>query len=388
MALDVQGILQNVSLTNEQTTVLYPYLREVFINETPLITRTPQQPAEGQVYNIVSYDVRPRGYTLAAAIITTDTTITLNDTTPLLVGDVLEMFDTAAANIERIEVTALGTDGVTATIRRAREGTTALANTAAGAASTKVVTLIGNSRNGSEVNQQAKRTVRTLVEQYVQTFQNPVQVGGLANAVRNTRLPAGFSSVFSLEQQVAMTEMMRDMEYTSYYGLGEKPSAVNDRAKQKGLRKLINSNNVKTNAGASYTFLNFVADGAQKCLDGGGDPDVCICSTDLVTGLQTWGFAKQQINTPRMNLLGLPINEIAVPFASGTITFIPSFQMRKGTACVLTSKDVLMRYIRQAFWQLRGNAGDAHQGDFIGDTCVEIGHPSWHSWIEGISSYA
>lgn len=393
MPLDVQGILQNISLTNEQTTVLYPYLREVFINETPLITRLPRQVADGQIYNIISYDVRPRAYTLAAAFTASgsDVDITLTDSSPLLIGDVLEVFDTAGTATERIEVT----DTLTATTfncRRAREGTTVIANTAAGSAASLVVTLIGNSRTGAEINQAGKRTVRTLTPQYVQTYQSPVQVGGLANAVRNTRLPAGFSDVFSLEQKVAMTEMMRDQEYTSYYGIGEAPSAVNDRAKQKGLRKQISAYssgaNLKTNGGGSYTFLNFVADTIQKCIDGGGDPDTVVCSTSFMTGLQTWGFAKQQINTPRMNQIGLPINEIAVPFASGVVTFIPSFQMKAGTACVMTSSDVLMRYIRQEFWQLRGVVGDAVMGDFIADTCVEVGHPGWHSWVEGITGFA
>lgn len=388
----VPGILQNISLVNEQTTVLYPYLREVFINETPLITRLPREVAEGQVYSMITYDVRPRTYTLAGAFTASagSVTLTLTDASSLMVGDVLEVLDTAGTAAERVEITVA--DAAAPTMRRAREGTSLIANTAAGSASSLIVTLIGNSRTGAEINQAGKRTVRNLVEQYVQTFQAPVQVGGLANAVRNTRLPAGFSDVFSLEQQVAMTEMMRDQEYSSYYGIGEKPVNPGDRAKQKGLRKQISAynsgSNLKTAAGASYTFLNFVADGIQKCIDGGGDPDSVICSTSFLTGLATWGFAKMQINTPRMNQLGLPINEIAVPFASGVITFIPSYQMKAGTACVLTSKDAKMRYIREEFWQLRGVAGDAMQGDYIADTCVEIGHPGWHAWIEGITSHA
>lgn len=387
MSLDVQGILQNISLVTEQSTVLYPYLREVFINETPFITRTRREPAEGQQYSIISYDVRPRIYTLNAAIVSGDTTITLTDTTPLLVGDVLELIITGGASIERIEVTALPT-ATTATIRRAREGTTAIANDNTG---NKTVTLIGNSRTGAEIDQSAKRTIRTSTAQYVQTFQNPVQVGGVAQAVRNTRLPAGISDVFSLEQKTAMTEMMRDEEYTSYYGLGEAPAAAGDRPKQKGLKTLISAynsgSNVNSSGGASYTFLNFVAQ-VQKAIDGGGDPDAVICSTDFVTGLQTWGFAKQQINEPRASLLGLPIKEIAVPFASGTLTFIPSYQLKKGTAIILTSKDALVRYIRPEFWNLRGNRGDAKEGDFIADICCELGHFGWHSFVEGVTSYA
>ncbi len=131
-----------------------------------------------------------------------------------------------------------------------------------------------------------------------------------------------------------------------------------------------------------------MADTIQKAVNGGGNPDACLCSIDFLTGLLTWGFAKQQVNTPNLNILGLPIKEVTVPFASGPITFIPSYQMNSGTAVVLTSSDVCMRYMRQEFWNARGNRGDAREGDYIGDICVEVGHPGWHAWVSGITSFA
>ena len=393
----VTDILKNVSLATEQVTVLYPYLREVFINETPLITRTPRQSAEGASYSIITYNVRQRPHTLNAAINNTGTTLTLTDTTDLMIGDVLELQNSAGSATERVYVSAVPTN-TTVTITRAAEGTSAVANDT-NTNTSLTVTLIGNSRFGSEVDQVATRSARVAIPQYTQTFLYPVQIGGLANAVRNTRLPAGISDVFSLEQKTKMTEMMRDAEYTSYYGKGEAPTSA-ITGKQKGLKTLIGywngtgamaagSNvNVKTSAGGSYTMLNFVADGIQKALDGGGDPDTVICSTSFMTGLATWGFAKQQVIQPRQNELGTPIKEIEVPFTTGPVTFIPSYQLAAGTAIVLTSKDVTMRYIRPEFWQPRGIRGDAREGDFIGDLCVEVGHPGWHAWVEGVTGFA
>lgn len=389
MPLSVQGILQNVSLASEQPDTLYPYLREVFINETPLTSRANREVADNDVYNIVSYDVRPRTYTLAAAFTASsaDLDITLTDGTALMVGDVLEVKDTAGTATERVEVTEI-VSGTVVNVRRARESTTVIANTAGGSGASLVVTLIGNSRTGAEIDQAGKRNVRTLVEQYVQTFQYAVQVGGKAQAIRSTRLPAGFSDVFSLEQKVAMTEMMRDIEYTAYYGIGEKPTAAGDRGKMKGIKKLISTGNVNTSGGASYTFLNFVAGPIQKVIDGGGDPNVCICSTDFMTGLQTWGFAKQHIEQPRQSSLGLPIREVMVPFASGAITFIPSYQLAAGTALVLTWDDFLMRYIRQEFWNQRGNRGDAIEGEWIASMAIDLQNPAHHAWVEGITAFS
>lgn len=401
MPLDISGILQNFSLNNEQSTVLYPYLREVFINEAPLFARLDSWLAEAESYSIITYDVRPRLYTLSGAFTasTGSTTLTMTDTSPLLVGDVLEVLDTTGALTERIEVQSI-TNGTTAVVRRAVEGTAVIANTAGGAANTLVVTLIGNSRTGSEIDQVGNRAVRTLIPQSVQTYTYPVQVGGKANAVANTRLPAGISDVFTLEQKVKMTEMVRDIEYGFYFGKGDAPVAVGDRAKQRGLKALIgyynggstmaaNANaNVNTSGGGSYTFLNFVSGPVQKAIDGGGDPDTVICSTNFVAGLQTWGFAKQQINQPKMNAIGLPVKEIAVPFTSGNLTFVPSYQLPAGTAIVLSSQDVKTRHIREAAWRQRANRGDAIEGEYFADMCIELGHPGWHSWVSGITSFA
>lgn len=401
MALDVDGILQNFSLANEQVTVLYPYLREVFINEAPLFSRLPMEVADGQHYNIVGYDVRPRTYTLNAAIIAGDTSITLVDATPLMVGDVLEMFVTGGASTERIEVTGDPT-ATTVAIRRAREGTSAVANDNTG---NKTLTLIGNSRTGAEIDQTGNRSVRWLIPQDVQTFTSPVQIGGLANAVRNTRLPPGISNVFTLEQKVKMTEMVRDIEYASYFGKGEAVAATGDRAKMKGLKALIgyynggatpaagSNTNVKTNGGASYTFLNFVADAVQKCIDGGGNPDTVLCSTGFATGLATWGFAKQQMIEPNYTKIGTPIDGITIPIAGKPINFVPSFQLKEPgnsnhLAMVLTSTDLKMRFIREASWRARGVRGDAQEGEYFGDYCIEAGHPGWHSYVSGISSFA
>lgn len=392
MPLDVRGILENVSLGIEQVVEISPYLREVFINEAPFISRTERVPAPGTTFQIDTYDVRPRTYTLGAALTVGATTITLNDTTPLLVGDVLEVIDGAGATLEHVEVTDIPS-ATTATIRRAREGTVAVANdNATSTVASRTVTLIGNSRTGAEIDQVANRAVRTIVTQYCQTFQYPVQVGGLANAAPNTRIPAGFSNVFSMEQQVKMSEMMRDVEYTMYYGLGEAAATPGDRPKMKGLKKMISAYNaganIRTNAGANYTKFNFIADTIQKTVDAGGNPDVFLVSTDFITGLATWTGGGTNFIQPRANAFGTTIDEFYASFTGKPVQFIPSYQLKKGSVFALTSDDIRVGYIREEFMQLRGNRGDARECDLIGDLTVSLAHPGWHSVVEGITSWA
>jgi len=387
--MSIQGILNDFNLRAEQSTVLYPYLREVFINECPLITMLPRERADGQVYNTIVYDVRPRTYTLTVAVSTTgQTTFTLSDASPLQVGDVLRLVKNDGSAVEHVEVTADPNVGAnTIVVRRARGNTTATTNDLSG---NTTITLIGNSRTGAEGDQTATRSIRTPYAQAVQTFEFPVHVGRVANATSNTRLPNGISNVFSLEQKVKMTELMRDEEYSAYYSLYEAPAATGDRAKQRGLRQWVGlGNNLKTTGGGSYTKLNFLADTVQKCIVGGGNPDIALVSNDFMFGLSTWSVGLQQFSDPRKTpFLGIPIKEFEAPFLGHPVVIVPSYQLNSGTVFVGTSSDMKVRYIEEESFAPRGRRGSALEGDFYADTCIEVGHPNWHSWVEGITGWA
>jgi hypothetical protein len=404
MSFDIQGVLTSFQMASETTTVLVPYLREIFVNEAPIFARTPHIPIAAPEYNITSYDVRSRSITLGQALTAvagyTVQNCIFSDVSQMQVGDVLEVYNTAASAYERMEVQAdpvLSTN--TVSVMRGVENTTPIANDFSSNAASFLGYIIGNSRTGAETNQTAFRSIRSLTPQYLQTYQTSVQVGGLTQAISAITLPPGISDVFSLEQKTKMTEFVRDVEYSSYYGIGQSASVggVNGgagRRKQAGLRKLIgnykNGLNVRLGTGSSYTKLQFVADGVQKCLNGGGNPDILMVSLDFgTTGLSTWSFGQQEFVDPKATpYLGIMIEEFLTSITGQPMTVIPSFQLRSGTAACLTSKDIKMRRIREAFFQKRGIRGDEWEGDFIGDYCCELGHPGWHSWIEGISGYA
>jgi hypothetical protein len=378
MAVAYQGLFGPVGFGTETQTVLHPFLREIFIQEAPLVNRLPRLQSEGEVFQMITYDVRQRtGMTLTTALSdTTTTTLVLNDDSRLLTGDVL-MIDS-----ERFEVTSITANGTNVTVVRGAESTTAATHS-----SGAPVTLLYNSRTGAEVNQDTTRSLRSVTEQYVQTFQFPVQISGKANAVTAVRLPQGVPDILTYEQRTKAIEMLRDMEYACYYAGGQKPYNIGDRAKMKGLKTLIDSGNVTTNTVSSYTKFNFISDTLNKAFAGGGNPDILIVSSDFMTGVATWGYPVQ-LDMNYTPTLGIAFNQIAVPFLGAPVMMIPSYQLKSGTAIALTSSDVKIRYLRQETWIPRGRRGDAYEGDWVADIAVEIGHPKWHAWREGISSFA
>lgn len=399
MALSVQGILTSLATATEQTTVLTALMREIFVNDCPLWSRLTHEHIGAPEYNIVTYDVRQRPMTLASALTAvsalTTATVTFADTTQLQQGDVIEIYDTAGTAFERAEVVADPATATTVSLMRGVEGTTPIANTLGGGASTLVCYLVGNSRTGAEVNQTASRSIRTLTPQHVQTYQFPVQVGGLVQAIDAIQLPPGMNSVFNLESVTKMQEFARDVEYTSYYGVGQRADVANAtaRRKQVGLRQQIRNYNSGSNYRAvnagSYTRLNFVADLIQKARNGQGNPDVLLVGLDAETAFATWTLAMQQIADARTTKeLGITVEEYNTNLGGKPLKVVASSQLRPGTFAALTSKDIKFRVIREAFFQKRGFRGDAFEGDYIGDYCLELGHPGWHSFAEGITGYA
>ena len=389
MPLDTVGILTPIDFSAEQPTVLSAVWREIFVNENPLYSRLPHVQATSEVYSINRYDVRQRSYQVGTGGITNvATSLPISDASPFQDGDVLEITD--GSNTERVEVTAapsLSPTPNTLTIRRAREGTAAAAFVA-----TNTITLIGNSRTGGEIDQQGFRSVSTPTEQYLQTFQYPVQVGGKAEAISNVALPPGANSVMGRDRAIKLVEAIRDVEYSMYYGTGEKPAAGGDRAKMRGLKKLIQlgaSGNVKLAAGTSYTRANFIVDTISKIYSAGGMPDTILCSTDFLAGLDVWVPTKTaMMGNGTTSSLGFPITTFVLPLTAQPLTFVPSLQLRTGSAFILSSGDLDVRFIREMYWQPREKRGDAWEGDWIGDYAINVGHPSYHAYVEGITSYA
>jgi hypothetical protein len=393
MALDTVGILTPIDFPLEQPTVISAVAREVFVNEAPLFGRLAHRQATAEVYTIIRYDVRQHNAVTIAADFasTSSTTLSLTDASPYQVGDVFEVTNgTQTERMEAMTAPVLTTTPNTIAVRRAREGTTGFAFLAATPSTAR---LIGNSRTGGEIDQQAFRPAVTPLQQIVQTFQFPVQIGGKAEAISNVALPPGVNSVMGRERAIKAVEFVRDVEYTAYYGLGEVPAAAGDRGKMKGLKTLIGSfnagANVTASAGASYTRQAFIAATIAKIYAQGGMPDVVLCSTDFLGFLDTWVPTKTAVmGSGQTAALGFPITTFVLPLNAQPLTFVPSLQMKPGSAFVLSSNDLDFRMLREMFWKPRGVRGDAEMGDWIGDYAINVSHPQWHAVVENITSAA
>lgn len=392
MAFGTQGILGAFEpVANEVRNDITALSIPMFYNEYPLITRLSRVPVGSVTFETINYNLRKRGYFLKTDLTgestasTTTVSVALtsggsNDSTPFMVGDVLEL-----ASGERFEVTAVP-NGTQLTVAREKDGTSF--GTASLNAVNSAVTLISNSRTGKEVDQAGFRPARSKTSQQCQVWQYPVQVGGSAMSTTSAVLPPGIANFFEGERLDKLRDMYRDMEYSTLYGGGEAPLSDDSRPKQKGLRSLIVTNRVTNPENKTdYTPADLIRDTIQRCRDNGGNPDVFLFSTSFLTALHIWGI--QYAHVPMGNtIFGVPITAFQIPMLAQNVQFIEAPMLKPNSVVCLTSQEVRWRTKRNEFWNLRGNRGDAVEGEWIAEGAVELHNESHHAWVENITQFA
>jgi hypothetical protein len=384
MADFLQGYLGTQQAGIEARNDVTVAIRNWFANRNPLVTRLPYVPVERVDFQMYTHKYRARSTALGATITTNSvTSLTLADATFLMNHDLLQIVD-ATNGTEIVQVNGDPTSSTTVTVTRGVAGTTALSSAANG----DTVYLLGNSRNGAEVNQTGLTTIGVVRTQYCQTFQFPVQIGGSAQTARAQVMPGGIQTPFDFNMTVQLQNMVDDIENCVYYGVAQAPNDSSGvTAKMNGLKAILATNNVTSPTNASaYGSTDLIRDTLQAARSNGGEPDLLVVSTNFMSGFATWGQAIQRVPAGE-TVFGTPINVMEAPFLHG-VTIVEAPLLRPYTAIALTSSEVYIRNKRNPYWNLRGNRGDMVEGDWIAEMAVEVVNESHHAWLEGITAFS
>jgi hypothetical protein len=358
------------------------FVRNFYTNRNPLFTRLPHRPAGNPVFTVYDHGYRKGSTTLTATITTNSvTTLTLADASFLMNHDLLEIVDPVNGT-EVVQVNGDPTNSTTLTVTRAMGGTSALTTGANGT----TVYVIGNARDGTEINQKGLSTLGVPHTSYCQVFQFPVEVGGSAQATTATVFPGGVTSPVDMNKMMQLRNCIDAVENSLYYGRAEAPTST-VTAKMQGLRNWLSTNKVTAPANASaYTAIDITRDLISSAQAAGGQPDVMFVSSDFMTGLVTWGQGLVRLNAGATEL-GVSINMFYAPWLPG-INIIPSPLLRSKTAFALTSEEVSIKVLRNPYWQQRGPLGDRIQGEWIAECALEVRNEQHHAWVEGISGFS
>lgn len=355
-----------------------------FANRNPLVARLPNRPVSGTIVRAVDDAFRPSVAVLNAAITDADaTTIAVsntppnNGTGPFMAGDVIQIDN------ELIRIEADPAPGTNLTVTRGVADTTPATHLISA-----VVHLIGNTRTGAEVEPGARKKIWDLTDTVPQVSQHPYKIGGeLEASSGNAAIPLGLPSILGWDRFKKSQELMDDFERSLYYGQYVPYAAGDTRVMMRGLRQRFATNRVTspTNA-SSYKPEDLIRDSIERCVAGGGQPDVMLVSTNFMTGIAKWGHALQVLD-PGTTEFGTRMDVFYAPFLEG-ITVIKAPLLRPGTVITLTSSEVYMGWKREPRDESYGRRGDAFEGDVIGSGCVVANNEAHHAWTEGITGFA
>lgn len=401
----LRGIFTPADIIAEQPKDLSAFVQSAYVNEYMLAMRLSRVPAPTESFDIYTHGPRPRVLALGANIAADDTaTITLDNVSALLVGDVLEIGAERVAVSGNPTVTNATTGAGTVPVTRGVEGTTPANSTSSAATHSDgdTVRLIGNSRTGAEVDQQGYRVKRKLRSQYVQTYQFPVQVGGRAAASADlggvvlpsgpagARTPGG-GPMLAREEEDKLTDLLLDVEETSFYGIGQDGTTAPDgRWRQTGLKQFAQdvSNYVgsPTNA-AAYKPTDLSRDIIQGITNKKGRIDTLICSTDFDIAFATWHNAAQALPAGETEYGQQILVYRSALFPRLGIWF--SQALRPGSVIGIDSQRIRMRVKRPESYAIRGRRGDAYEGDWLFDGAIDMEDPDQGLiMVENITGFA
>jgi hypothetical protein len=391
-----QGILLPASLANQLPKTQFGIAQLWFVNRNPLVSRLPQAPVGNVQFSMVGYKFRPRTLNLTATITTGDTTFTVSDASILMNGDVLRMSTGEAVEVTAAPNTATNQVTVRRAVGTAQAGVftpTAATAIAALTPPANLITNLGNSRTGGEINQLAINQLPTSVTQYVQTFQHVVQVSGLMQDIEGFPWPGAAPTPYAKNRMDALQNIMDDIEVSSLYGIGEAlVVGTNNRPKQYGITNLLVTNNRTATNPTAYKPQDFIADAIEPIRSNGGQPSLIMASPGWLTGLAVWGMPAQLVS-PGTNGFGTPINLFYSPFLGG-IPIVENMWLKGISVLTLTAEEVRFRVNHPIDYQPYGRRGDTGpadnngEGDYITRLAIEVDNEAHHSYISGITAFA
>src|SRR5271154_1457978 len=127
MADFLQGFLGTQQAGVEARNDVTVAIRNWFANRNPLMTRLPYIPVDRVDFLMYTHNYRPVSSVLGASVTTTtQTTLTLADTTFLMNHDILQIVDTTSGNSEYVQISADPATSTTAAMTRGISGTTVI----------------------------------------------------------------------------------------------------------------------------------------------------------------------------------------------------------------------------------------------------------------------
>lgn len=304
---------------------------------------------------------------------------TTTDTITVASGDGADKFpsDVATYNtVIRIDQeymlsTAVSTDDVTVT---RGYGSTTAATHAAGA----VVHIVSVLRVEGADARTARARGRSRPSNYVQTFEEPIEVSGVQEAIKKL---GGITSEIDYQIMQAMRTSALSLEKTLIMGVKSQIGTATTFRTMGGLWAQIATNRESDSGSVDNAALT--AD-IRTIFNAGGNPTAIVGDGKMIQDIGD--LYSDRIRTDVLTTLGgVNITSIINPLGVGPIALIPHRQVAAGEYYMLDTTRIGLGFVRPFFMKNLADDGDADKRAIFGDYTLQLMNEEAHAYRYGFS---
>ena len=324
---------------------------------------------DGKSYRWLEDTYVPEASTLAAVcgvVTNTDaTSMTMTNSTFAQAGDLVKVDD------EIMWISAMSS--ATATVVRARDGTTSVTHAAA-----SVVTRVGRARIDGDDADSSPQTEVTTSTNYTQILQRTINIA----RTKQKMAQYGISDPMGYEIDKKMNELLMDLCKVPYYGYRNAGTSSAARAAG-GFRQFITTNS--TDVSSAALTRDHIDDQLQTIHAAGGDPDLILCGAHSQRKINS--FYEGFIETERSEELGgSMIKKLMNPITGSIIDVIVDLHCPTDEMWILESDKISYYAFDPFFYEDLAKTGDAWLGEVVGEYGFVVAANAHHAMLDGIST--
>lgn len=359
-----------------------PVIKQLEPDDAPftvMLSQVASRPAKSQKVEWLSDQLVPRLTTLAAAVLTGDTTITVATGTGAYfrVNDILRL-----ANGENVKVTSIATDVLTVT-----RSIGAVA--ASGVAISTDVIKIGNAAAEGATIGQIRMTQQVANYNYCQIQRDPL---GFTNTLVQSDLYGGSEPQYEAKQK--MMEHRRQIENTLFFGQRDLATGAAPTGFCGGLVDFISSN--ITTVGGNLTesgFATFLRNGFRY----GSRNKVLFASPLIVSALSAFPQGKLAPPSSDVKSYGVSLQEyrganggtVKIVEKRDWLDYSTASNQIGSWAVLVDMDDVVMRPLRKTALLPNRQAPDADTTiqEYLTEFSLQVGIEQNHAILRGVTGY-
>lgn len=374
MADLINDLMQSYDQSDTNDVFVAEGVHQISPTDTPLQLMFPKIQVTSVLAEHIEDELQSQVSSLAGTVANTTTqtiTVATDDGADKFPSDVATYNTVIRIDQEYMLVTGVSTDDMT--VDRGYGSTTKSTH-----AVDAVVHIVSVLRVEGADARIARARERTRPSNYVQTFEEVIEVAGVQDAIKQL---GGITNESDYQLMQAMKTIGLTLEKTIIMGVKSQEGTTTTFRTMAGLWSLIETNRTSDSGSVDTTAIE--AD-IRAIFDAGGVPRAIVCDGKMTQEISA--LYSDRIRTDVLTTLGgNAITSIINPLGVGPISIIPHRQVAAGEYYMLDTTKIGLGFIRPFFKDSLAKDGDATKSAIYGDYTLQLMNEEAHAYRYGLS---